>query len=46
VLAIVVRLREDGDPAYRDQVRCERWEVVVPEVVFEPQGGPDESAPR
>ncbi len=36
VLAIVVRLREDGDPAYRDQVRCERWEVVVPELVFQP----------
>ncbi len=35
VAAVVVRLREDSDPAYHDRLRCNRWEVVVPELVFE-----------
>jgi len=34
--AIVMRQREDTEPEYRDHVRCERWEVVVPELVFAP----------
>lgn len=38
LLAIVVRRREDGDPAYHGQLRCERWEVVVPELVFHAAG--------
>jgi ATP-dependent DNA helicase RecQ len=36
VAAIIVRRREDGEAEYRDLARCERWEVVVPELVFEP----------
>jgi ATP-dependent DNA helicase RecQ len=39
VRAIVTRLREDSDPDYQGSIRCERWEVVVPELVFEPQLG-------
>ncbi|MDH5537004.1 MAG: ATP-dependent helicase, partial [Betaproteobacteria bacterium] len=38
VEAIVIRFREDSDPAYLNKLRCDRWEVVVPELVFEPQG--------
>ncbi|MFO1420756.1 MAG: RecQ family ATP-dependent DNA helicase [Candidatus Competibacteraceae bacterium] len=37
VAAIIIRRREDTEPEYRDSVRCERWEVVVPELVFEPE---------
>ena len=37
VAAIIVREKEDSQPEYRDQVRCERWEVVVPDVVFAPE---------
>ncbi len=36
VAAAVVRKRDDAEPEYRDRPRCERWEVVVPELVFEP----------
>jgi ATP-dependent DNA helicase RecQ len=36
VAAAVVRKRDDAEPEYRDRPRCERWEVVVPEQVFEP----------
>ncbi len=36
VLAIVTWSREISDPKYRDTVKCETWEVVVPELVFEP----------
>lgn len=37
VAAIIVREREDSEPEYRDHSRCERWEVVVPELVFSPE---------
>ena len=37
VRAIMVRQKEDSEPEYHDRVRCERWEVVVPELVFEPE---------
>ena len=37
--AIIVRRRQDAEPEYRDLPRCERWEVVVPELVLEPMGG-------
>ena len=37
VAAIIVRRREDTDAAYLDRVRCDEWEVVVPELVFEPE---------
>ena len=36
VAAIIVREREDSEAEYRDFARCERWEVVVPELVFVP----------
>ena len=35
VHAIVNWKREDSEPAYREGLRCEAWEVVVPEFVFE-----------
>jgi ATP-dependent DNA helicase RecQ len=36
VAAIIVRRSEDSDPEYRERLRCESWEVVMPELVFEP----------
>ena len=36
VLAIVAWSREASDPDYRDSMRCDSWEVVVPELVFQP----------
>ena len=36
VMAIVEWDRERSDPDYRDGLRCDSWEVVVPELVFEP----------
>jgi ATP-dependent DNA helicase RecQ len=36
VSAIVVRRRDDGQLDHRNQARCERWEVVVPELTFAP----------
>jgi ATP-dependent DNA helicase RecQ len=36
VAAIIMREREDSEPEYRDRLRCERWEVVVPDLVFAP----------
>ena len=36
VMAIVEWDRERSDPDYRDGLRCDSWEVVVPEIVFEP----------
>ncbi|MBK6974202.1 MAG: RecQ family ATP-dependent DNA helicase [Sterolibacteriaceae bacterium] len=36
VAAVVVRKRDDGDPEYRDRIRCDTWEIVLPELVFEP----------
>lgn len=36
VAAIIMRQREDSEPEYRDRVRCESWEVVVPDLVFAP----------
>jgi ATP-dependent DNA helicase RecQ len=39
VAAILVRRQEhDENPAYQRSIRYERWEVVVPELVFEPEG--------
>ncbi len=35
VLAIVTWDREISDPKYNDTIKCDRWEVVVPELVFE-----------
>ena len=36
VLAIATWDRESSEPAYRTGLRCDSWEVVVPELVFEP----------
>lgn len=36
VFAIVGWSRDASEPQYRDSARCETWEVVVPELVFEP----------
>ncbi|HPE71368.1 MAG TPA: RecQ family ATP-dependent DNA helicase [Candidatus Competibacter sp.] len=37
VIAILIRRKEDAEPEYQASVRCDRWEVVVPELVFEPE---------
>ncbi len=34
VLAVVTRTRELTEPQYQDSVKCDTWEVVVPELVF------------
>ena len=39
VLAIVTWDKEKSEPQYQDSLRCENWEVVVPELVFEPDRG-------
>ncbi len=36
VRAIVRWTRDDSEPEYRTGLRCEAWEVVVPELVLEP----------
>jgi ATP-dependent DNA helicase RecQ len=36
VKAVIVRRREDSEPEYQATLRCDRWEVVLPELVFEP----------
>ncbi len=38
VLAVVGWDREASDPQYHDHIECETWEVVVPELVFGPEG--------
>ena len=37
VFAIVSWSREASQPEYRDSAKCDTWEVVVPELVFEPE---------
>ena len=39
VLAIVGWSREASKPEYRDGVKCDNWEVIVPELTFEPDRG-------
>jgi ATP-dependent DNA helicase RecQ len=36
VFAIIVRRREDEGVEFQDRVCCDRWEVVLPELIFEP----------
>ena len=36
VFAVVGWSREGSAPKYRDALKCDAWEVVVPELVFEP----------
>ena len=38
VLAIVMRRRSDSEPQYQNALKCEEWEVVVPELVFQRAG--------
>ena len=38
VLAIVAWSREASGPDYRERMRCDSWEVIVPELVFQPDG--------
>ena len=37
VLAIATWDRESSEPQYQDRLRCDSWEVVVPELAFEPR---------
>ena len=39
VHAVVAWSREASEPEFRSGVKCDRWEVVAPELVFEPDGG-------
>ena len=36
VLAIVTWSREASEPGYQNALECDTWEVVIPELVFEP----------
>jgi len=36
VLAIATWARHHSDPEYQDQLQCDTWEVVLPELIFEP----------
>ena len=36
VLAVVRWSREASKPEYRDSLKCDAWEVIVPELTFEP----------
>ena len=36
VFAVLGWTREASKPEYRDAMKCDEWEVVVPELVFEP----------
>ena len=38
VFAVARWSREASEPRYRDSAKCDTWEVVVPELVFEPDG--------
>lgn len=38
VFAVAAWSREASEPQYRDSMKCDAWEVVVPELVFEPEG--------
>ena len=36
VLAVASWSRHHSEPEYQAQLQCDTWEVVVPELVFEP----------
>ena len=38
VYAVVTQSRDASKPEFRENAMCETWEVVVPELVFEPEG--------
>ena len=35
--AMIVRRRDDSEPEFQDTLRCESWEVALPEIVFVPE---------
>jgi ATP-dependent DNA helicase RecQ len=37
VSAIVVWYRSDSKPEYQALSKCDKWEVVIPQLIFEPQ---------
>ena len=37
VYAVVTWSRDASEPEYREHAKCDTWEVVVPELVFEPE---------
>ena len=37
VLGIATWGRESSEPEYRDRLLCDKWEVVIPELAFEPK---------
>ena len=39
VAAVVTWSREDSKPEFEASLKCDRWEVVVPELVFAPVEG-------
>jgi ATP-dependent DNA helicase RecQ len=43
VAAISARFEEDSEPDFQKQLRCLRWEVVMPELVFEPISPPHQA---
>jgi ATP-dependent DNA helicase RecQ len=36
VVAVIIRHREDSEPEFQDWCKCDEWEVVLPELAFEP----------
>ncbi|MCY4294614.1 MAG: RecQ family ATP-dependent DNA helicase [Acidimicrobiaceae bacterium] len=36
VHAVVVRRRDQSSPEYQEGHKCDRWETVIPELIFEP----------
>jgi len=36
VYAVLIRRREQSAPEYQAGLKCDRWEVVLPELIFEP----------
>ena len=48
VLAVATWSRERSDPQYQQRLKNDTWEVVIPEIVFEPlrSGEPEPSKPQ
>ena len=40
VYAVITRKYEQTDPVYRDRMKCDTWEVVIPEITFAPSTDP------
>lgn len=34
VVAVIIRHKDDSEPEYQDRLRCDRWEVVIPDLIF------------